>query len=265
MDIRDYILAQSLEEAYTLNQKKGSRVLGGGLWLRLSKNPIATAIDLSALGLDTIEETETEFSIGAMVPLRALETHLGLNACTRGVVRKALEPIVGVQFRNLATAGGSVFGRFGFSDVLTLFLALDAQVELYRAGAVPLEEFAAWKPDRDILVRLIVKKRPGDFVYLSQRNSRTDFPVLTCALSRIEGELRAVYGARPARATVLRDDHSILADGITEPSARAFAQYAAETVSTGSNSRGSAAYRTHLINVLTRRGLLELEGCHNGT
>lgn len=260
MNIRDYILAQSLEQAYELNQKKGSRILGGGLWLRLSKNPIATAIDLSALELDTIEETGTEFSIGAMVPLRALETHPGLNAYTQGAAAKAVESVVGIQFRNLATVGGSIFGRFGFSDVLTLFLALDTQIELYKAGIVPLEEFAKQQPDRDILVRLIVKKRPGEFAYLSLRNSRTDFPVLACALSRLEGVVRAVYGARPARAVVLRDERCLLTDGITEESALAFARYAAETVPTGSNNRGSAAYRTHLIQVLTQRGLLALGG-----
>lgn len=39
-----------------------------------------TAIDLSGLGLDTIEETDVGFSIGAMVTLRQLETHPGLEA-----------------------------------------------------------------------------------------------------------------------------------------------------------------------------------------
>lgn len=258
--IRDYIRAQSLEQAYELNQKKGSRVLGGGLWLRLSKNPISAAIDLGGLGLDTIEETGAAFSIGAMVPLRRLETHPGFLAYTRGAAGEALSPIVGVQFRNLATVGGSIFGRFGFSDVLTLFLALDTRVELYHAGTVPLEEFAARQPDRDILVRLTVTKRPGNFACLSVRNSRTDFPVLTCAFSRMEGEYRAVYGARPGRAVVLQDGEGLLAGGVTEDSARAFARYAAEQVPTGSNLRGSAPYRTHLIEVLTRRGLLALGG-----
>ena len=264
MDIRQYIQAQSLEQAYELNQKKGSRILGGGLWLRLSKVPIAVAIDLSGLGLDAIEESGTEFSIGAMASLRALETHSGLNSYTRGAAAKAVEAIVGVQFRNLATVGGSVFGRFGFSDVLTLFLALDTRVELYKAGTIPLEEFVKMKPDRDILTRLIVKKRLGNFTCLSARNSRTDFPVLTCAFSNMEGEVRAVYGARPARAVLLRDKKGILSNGVTEDSARAFAQYAAEAVPVGSNSRGSAAYRTHLIHVLTQRGLLELEGGRHG-
>lgn len=260
MNFREYILAESLDQAYELNQRKGSRILGGGLWLRLSGTSATAAIDLGALGLDTIEETEHRFSIGAMVPLRALELHPGFRAYTQGAAAEALSPIVGVQFRNMATVGGSIFGRFGFSDVLTLFLALDTQVELFRAGTVPLEEFVRLKPDRDILVGLTVNKRPGRFSYLSMRNSRTDFPVLTCAFSRIEGEYRAVYGARPARAISLGDGEGILSGGISLDSARAFARYAAARVPTGSNTRGSAAYRTHLIEVLTQRGLLALGG-----
>ena len=103
---------------------------------------VGTAIDLSGLGLDTVKETEDEFVIGCMTSLRTLETHAGLNACTDGAVRESLRHIVGVQFRNCATAGGSIYGRFGFSDVLTMFLALDSYVELYKGGRISMEEFA---------------------------------------------------------------------------------------------------------------------------
>ena len=65
--------------------------------------------------------------------LREIELHEGLYAYTQGAVRDALKDIVGVQFRNLATVGGSIWGRFGFSDVLTMFLAMDTYVELFRA------------------------------------------------------------------------------------------------------------------------------------
>lgn len=258
--IQNYIRAQSLEEAYRLNQNRRSRVLGGMLWLKMGNAAVNTAIDLCDLGLDTIEETPDQFLIGAMAALRRFELHPGLNAYTCGAAAEAVKNIVGVQFRNMATVGGSVWGRFGFSDVLTLLLSMDTSVELYKGGIVPLEEFAAMKHDNDILVRVLIRKRPGSFVYQAMRNQRTDFPVLTCALSRVEGEYRAVIGARPARAMVIRDEQGLLRDGITEESARAFAAYAAGKVPTGSNVRGSAAYRTHLINVLTRRSALELGG-----
>ena len=260
MTIRNYVRAQSLEEAYTLNQKRSSRIIGGMVWLKMMKTNVGTAIDLCDLGLNTIEETPDAFSIGAMVSLRDLELHEGFNAYTNGAAKKAVEDIVGVQFRNCATVGGSIFGRFGFSDVLTFFLTTDCWVELYKGGLVPLAQFNQMKKDRDILVRLIVKKTPPKVFYSAMRNSRTDFPILTCAVSEADGTYRAAIGARPARAMVLTDEQGLLAGGITAESAAAFADWAAETIPTGSNLRGSAAYRTHLVQVLCRRALMELGG-----
>ena len=108
ISIQKYVRAQSLEEAWQLNQSRRNRILGGMLWLRLGKGSVGTAIDLCDLGLDTIEESADAFSIGAMVTLRQLETHEGLSTYTHGALRNAVKDIVGVQFRNLATVGGSV-------------------------------------------------------------------------------------------------------------------------------------------------------------
>ena len=247
--IQKYVRAQSLEEAWQLNQNKRNRILGGMLWLRLGKGTVNTAIDLCDLGLDTIEENDEQFSIGAMATLRDIEMHAGLNAYTAGAVANAVKDIVGVQFRNMATVGGSIWGRFGFSDVLTVFLALDSYVELYKGGIVPLEDFAKMKKDNDILVRLIVKKTPCKVVYSAMRSQRTDFPVLACAVAQLGGEYRASIGARPGRAILLRRDK-----------AEGFAAFVAENTPTEGNLRGSAAYRTHLIRVLVERSMNELEG-----
>lgn len=259
LSVKNYVRAKSLEEAWQLNQSKNNSILGGMLWLRLGTRNVNTAIDLCDLGLDQVEETEDEFSIGAMVTLRDLELNEGLNQYTQGAVREAVQSIVGVQFRNMATVGGSIWGRFGFSDVLTVFLSMDSYVELYQGGILPLEEFAAMKYDKDLLVRLIVKKKKGTFSYFSMRNQRTDFPVLACAVSCVEGTYRAAIGARPGRAILLRDEEGLLAQGSNEESRKAFAAYAAEHTPTQSNVRGSAAYRTHLVKVLTERALKELE------
>ena len=247
--IQKYVRAQSLEEAWVLNQNKRNRILGGMLWMRLGKGSVNTAIDLCDLGLNAIEETEEAFSIGTMATLRDIEIHEGLNAYSKGAVANAVKDIVGVQFRNMATVGGSIWGRFGFSDVLTVFLAMDSYVELYKGGVIPLEQFAKMKKDNDILVRLIVKKTPCKVVYTSMRNQRTDFPVLACAVSAMNGEYLASIGARPGRAILVRSDN-----------AEDFAAFVAENVPTESNLRGSAAYRTHLTKVLVERSMNELGG-----
>ncbi len=259
LKISNYVRAKSLEEAYQLCQKRSNVILGGMLWLKMQNRSVNTAIDLCDLGLDTIEETETEYRIGAMVSLRDLEVHPGLNGLTRGAMAEAVKHIVGVQFRNVATLGGSIYGRFGFSDVLTLFRVLDARVELYGHGILTLDAFVDLpRKERDVLVRVIVPKTWRKTVYLSQRNISTDFPTLACAISQQDGTYLCAIGARPNKAVTLTDGEGILKNGITEESAAAFAGYVAEKVAFGTNLRGSAEYRKKLCAVLVRRGLLQL-------
>ena len=266
LKIKQYVKAESLEQAYELNQKKTNRIVGGMLWLKMSTAQIQTAIDLSGLGLDQIEETEDAWKIGCMVSLRDLELHEGLNELSCNMIRESVRSIVGVQFRNCATVGGSIFGRFGFSDVLTMFLAMDSYVELYKGGIISMKEFAQMKKDRDILVRIIIKKTPLKVAYLSQRNTKTDFPVLACCIRLSENGVRAVYGARPAKAFLLEDEEGLLAGMGTmsveerKTAVQKFADYAARKVPTFGNMRGSAEYRTLLVKVLTRRALEAVGG-----
>ena len=174
LNIQNYIKVESLDEAYELNQKKNNKIIGGMMWMRMGDSRINTAIDLSGLGLDKIEENDDEFRIGCMVTLRQLEVHDGFNQYTDGCVKEALRHIVGVQFRNLATVGGSIFGRYGFSDVLTLLIGLDSYVELYKEGVVRLEDYAGRSYDNDIIVNIIVKKRPVHMFYEAVRITETD-------------------------------------------------------------------------------------------
>ena len=259
MTIREYARPATLEEAWQLNQKKPNRVLGGMIWLKMENINVGTAIDLSGLGLDTIEETDEGFSIGAMVTLRQLELHPGLAAYTDGAVRESVRHIVGVQLRNLATVGGSIYSRFGFSDVLTMFLALNASVELYKSGVVPLAEYAQRPYDRDILVRVLVPKEHSRFVYQSVRNSQTDFPVLTCAAAKLaDGSIRAAIGARPGKAVLYTAAPE--AGETAEEFAARFAADVKADIKTESNLRGGAEYRRHLAGVLTKRAVCRLEG-----
>ncbi len=260
LKITNYVRAQSLEEAYTLCQKKNSCVLGGMLWLKMQNRSVGTAIDLCDLGLDKIEETGDAYLLGAMVSLRELEVHPGLSALTQGAMAEAVKHIVGVQFRNVATLGGSLYGRFGFSDVLTIFQVLDAKVELYGRGVMEIADFAALpRGTRDLLVRVIVPKGRRKVAYLSQRNTATDFPVLACAVSEKNGIYTCAIGARPGKAVVFSDADGILKDGITKESAAAFGAYIAEKTSFESNLRGSAEYREKICAVLVRRALLQLQ------
>ena len=268
-----YVRAQSLDEAYELYQKKPNFVLGGMLWLKMKNKTLGTAIDLCDLGLDQIDEDENEFRIGAYATLRQIETHEALNAYTHGAIAESVRHIVGVQFRNVATVGGSIWGRFGFSDVMTIFRALGAKVQLHKAGIMDLDEFAALpRTTRDVLVSVIVPKNAKGVVYLSQRNPSTDFPVLTCAVANRSGRYVAVIGASPYMAEPVWDEDGILdgiADAKTDSNAALtdnsennakidkFAEYVAEHIRFGSNIRAGAEYREIICRVLTRRAVTQ--------
>ena len=268
-----YVRAQSLDEAYELYQKKPNFVLGGMLWLKMKNKTLGTAIDLCDLGLDQIDEDENEFRIGTYATLRQIETHEALNAYTHGAIAESVRHIVGVQFRNVATVGGSIWGRFGFSDVMTIFRALGAKVQLHKAGIMDLDEFAALpRTTRDVLVSVIVPKNAKGVVYLSQRNQSTDFPVLTCAVTNRNGRYVAVIGASPYMAEPVWDKDGIL-DGIVDAKTHGnvaltensennakidkFAEYVAEHIRFGSNIRAGAEYREMICRVLTRRAVTQ--------
>jgi len=210
---RNYVMAKSLDEAYELNQKKSSVIVAGNMWLRMCGLNKQTAIDLSLLGLDQIEETEEYITIGAMTTLRALETSAALDRSFGGVFARALAPIVGTQFRATATVGGSVYSRFGFSD-------------------------------RDVITHVRIRKGQRAAVE-SVRVSGTDIPVLVCAAARSEAGTRIVLGARPARAV-------IAAEGVADAQKEMFDQIA-ERTAFGDNLRASAAYRRRIAPVLMER------------
>ena len=255
--IQNYVKVKSLEEAYELNQKKTSKIIGGGMWVRLGKRNIGTAIDLSDLGLDKIEETEDAFIIGCMTSLRDIECHEGLKSYFHGMMGEVMKGIVGTQFRNTATIGGSIFQRFGFSDPLTAFLALDTTVELYQGGLVSLDDYVSMKYDRDILVRIHIKKDGRKAAYQSFRNTKTDFPVLAVAVSECDSQWKVAIGARPMRAK-LAEVEGLLGECPDETAIEAFALKASESVSYQSNMRASAEYRKVLAEVLVGRAVKDI-------
>ena len=237
---KEYVKAESLEQAYELNQKRSNVLAGGMMWLKMSSGNRNTVIDLSGLGLDQIEETEDEFRIGCMCSLRQLELHKGLNQYFDGAFRECTRWIVGTQFRNSATVGGSVFGRFGFSDILTCMMVL--------------EEFAKMKYSRDILVRIIIKKDGRKAAYASQRRSKTDFPLIAVAAAKKDDMWYISVGARPSKAAL-----------VTRPvqtgcELSAQAEEAVSMFSFGDNLRGSADYRKSLAEIYVRRLMEQLSG-----
>ena len=103
------------------------------------------------------------------------------------------------------------------------------------------EEFAKMPYGNEILVSLIVKKKPMKIAYETIRRQATDFPVIAVAVAKWEDAYHVSVGARPAKAAKivvkqLEDEKAVAAE-----------------FTYGSNLRGSAEYRQHVAGVLIKR------------
>lgn len=258
-ELKEFIAAESLEQAdELLHQDKKNVILGGLLWMRLGSRQHHTGIDLSGLGLDRISDRGGEIEIGAMTRLRQVETSSLLAEHFGPALRNAVSHIVGVQFRNAATMGGSVFSRFSFSDVITALLVLDTRVHLFRAGELPLADFLENAPGRDILVRLTIPKQTIETAYLSHRKSAADFPVLAVALGRTGATWKIAVGARPSRARLAPGAAGLLPEIPEAEQMDAAGKEIARELAFGSNNHGSRAFREHLAGVLVKRGIQQI-------
>ncbi len=250
--IDKYVVAESLDQAYELNQNKRNKIIGGMLWLKMGRKKIGTAIDLSSLGLNTIVEDEDSFKIGCMCTLRDIELNSGLNDCYPNLISKSVEHIVGVQMRNMATIGGSIYSRFGFSDVLTAFLALDSYVELYKGGIVSMDNYVNMPLDNDILIRIIIKKDCRRTCYNSYRTSSSDLPVLTCSVSNLDNTWNVVLGSRPQKPVLTKINAN---PNPTDEEVNQIICKVIDNSSFGTNYRGSKEYREILANALIKRNI----------
>jgi CO/xanthine dehydrogenase FAD-binding subunit len=167
----------------------------------------------------------------------------------------AFKGIVGVQFRNLATLGGSVYSRFGFSDVITALTALDTQIHLYQAGTVSLSEFLNMDQKRDILIKAVIRKQAVKTNFQTRRKSATDFPVLSVAVSLCNGQWKIAVGARPSRAALAKKAADLLSSEPDEEKITATLDSVVNELSFGTDQRAGSDYRKVLAKVLVKRGI----------
>jgi CO/xanthine dehydrogenase FAD-binding subunit len=267
--IREYAMPETLEEAYTiLKSRKGNQILGGCAWLRLGKKRINIAVDLSKCGLDYIREDENQIEIGAMTSYRSVETSDILKKYFNGTVADCVSSIIGTQFRNTVTVGGSVYGRFGFSDFLTPLITLDTYVVLYKKGSVPLATFMTMPYEKEIIEKIVIVKDGRKASYQMFRNSRADFPILNLAVSKdTEGRFIVTVGARGPKAVRADQTAAYLTSALSEENGdiekviKQAGELLTEEVSFTDNMRASAEYRKILSKVLLKKAVMEVQAC----
>lgn len=260
--INDYIRPKSLEEAHgLLTSNENSQLVGGGAFLRLSSKDINLAIDLYYLDLNFIKETDTIIEIGAMTTFREIEKSEIIKKYYGNMLSDSVKEIVGIQFKNYVTVGGSVYPKYGFSDLITALLALDTSVVLYRAGEIKLEDYLKNKiAEKDILTKIIINKEKTLTSFKSLRKIAGDYSMLNVAVSKSKNGYRIAVGARPGVAVLASEAMQTLSSSssVDEELVIKAANIASENLSFGSNYLASAEYRKDLCSVLAKRALMEV-------
>lgn len=255
MKVNSYIKVNSLEEAYNLLLENPlNKILGGGLWLKKGNSQINVLIDLVNLGLDKIVDKGDYVEVGSLVCQRDFENNELIKNINNSILSKATSLIMGPAFRNTATIGGSIYGKYGFSDLLTALLVCDVTLVFYKTGNIKLEDYLNEKSNRrDILVSVLIKKESNKSFFKKVGITALDYPIINVAISK-GSEYKIAVGSRAQVASLANDSIEFLKKSNDFDKA-------SELISNlkfSDNLSAKADYRQHLAKVYVKRGLEEV-------
>lgn len=259
MKANSYVKVESLEEAYELVKKSPfNKVLGGGLWLKKGNVNADALIDLSKIGLDKIEDKGEYVEVGALVTQRAFEKSKLIKSIGHGLLSEAVSHIMGPAFRECATIGGSVAGKFGFSDLLTALLVFKTTLVFYPSGEKSLEEYLKEVGQtKEILTHVRIKKCMAKTYFKKVAITALDYPIINVAIKRCpkSGHYAVAIGSRAGVSELAYKVNEYLNNGGTD------FEKAAELIEDmkfADSLSAKADYRKHLAKVYVKRGLEEV-------
>jgi len=269
-NLREYVRPDELDMALSLIKEKGrsARVIGGGIDLVRSSSPdIETLVDLSQLSLSYVRRTDKGIAIGATTTLTEILEAPALKNYLQGVVAEMLRQVGAPPLRNLASMGGTLASAHPWSDVITLFVALGAQVTLYNGVTrmVPLSDLYASRAllspaiITEVLLPAYAKGTAAAFMKFSR--TKFDIAILNCAclISTKNGDCKSVRltaGGTPQLAALLPEAAEVLLGRkLNQTSIGQAAEIARETMLVRDDLRASGNYRRELVHAGVKRCL----------
>jgi CO/xanthine dehydrogenase FAD-binding subunit len=249
----EYTRPKTIQEAVSL-LKRGVP-LAGGTRVSTMRRQIETVIDLRDLGLTDLKIEKEGVTIEAGVSLQAILKH---DAPLPEGLRSACRLEAAWNIRNAASLGGTIMAEDGRSSLLTVLLALDAQITLEpNSKTMSLESFLpdrAQKPIRQLLTTVHFKL-PLYLAYEQVARSPADRPVVAVAVAQFEAQddepaakiALGGFGASPLRAekAEVRAAKGGSIDSVAEAAASYFDK--------ADDAWASSEYRTAVVEVLVRR------------
>lgn len=285
LNIAAYLFPSSVEEALEMlaAHSGNARLIAGGTDLVLQSQrgqcPAAVFVDITRIpGLDKIEERDGYIFIGANVTHAAVAKS-PLIRQRANVLAEACGMVGGPQIRNVGTLVGNVVNALPAADGAIALTALDAEAEIademgrHWAPVIELYEdvgICRVNPCAQMVTALrfhpLERGMNGAYQRLSQRRALC-LPMLAVAtvVDIEEGRFRQARIAigpvaprplRPAEAEAALDGVPVNAENIAHAARLA----AKASHPRDSLLRGSAEYRTAMVEVLVRRALSKAAG-----
>lgn len=256
----DYHRPKKLDEAIPLLDR--AQPLAGGTSLTPRRRELSAVVDLRELSLDGFRVDDSRLTFGAALRLQAI---VETGEDVPGVLREACRREASWNLRNMATLGGTVVVADGRSPLLTVLLALEAKVNLEPGGEAVDLDLLLEDREAKLSGRLITDLhlvRPDPLLYEQVARSPADRPLVCVAVARLakggdEEDFRVTlggFGGRPVR--VLEAEEALQGSGDAEAAAKA----ARGRYLKAGDEWASAAYRSEVAGVLTRRLAMEVMG-----
>ncbi|MEA3355799.1 MAG: FAD binding domain-containing protein [Candidatus Bipolaricaulota bacterium] len=272
--LKEYLQPASLDEALTLlqNGPEKTRLIGGGIDIVLHNKDVERLIDLSRLSLAYVNQEETGISVGATTTMTQLLEASPVQGYLGGIIPEVLHLVASPLLRNLGTIGGTLASAHPWSDIITLFLALAADVTLFDGEhhTVPLVELYRGKYRKilsgAIITGVFVPNHPSNTAAAFRKFSRTGFDIalLNCAcLIQLANDrcskARVVAGGTPWLASRLTSvEEALIGEPFESRSIVKAAIMAESTAAVHGDTRASADYRRELIRIGIERCLIQV-------
>jgi carbon-monoxide dehydrogenase medium subunit len=275
----NYFAPKSLSEAYDVLAKYPERcfLMAGGtdLMVQMKSKLIAPecVVDLRGLGLNYIEAMEDGLAVGATTTLHDIESSpLIQEKCP--VMAATCSEMACYSVRHLGTIGGNLCNASPSADTAPPLMVLGSTVKINGPDGervVPVHDLFTGPRKTllkkgEILTEIQIPHLPphSAAVYLKyKRNEGMDLAlvgVAVCLVTDSSGtkcqDIRIALGAvAPVPVRVSEAEKVLRGNGLEEDLFEAAAVKAREEAAPITDVRGSAAYRTALVQTLTRDAL----------
>jgi CO/xanthine dehydrogenase FAD-binding subunit len=257
-----------LEEALKLVAKGATPVAGAtGLYSARSL-PEGELVDLGRLGLSGITLENERVWIGATTTLTQIGDAKQIPGMEGALLRRAARAVGSRPMRNMITLGGNLAHSAYWEDLPPVLLALQASVEVQRAGepAQLVSMADALKPGKrpwedGLITRFAIPLTQGIWSFGYERLARTanDYSLCTAVtVLRRDGQLvrdvRLVLGALQIRPYRVSEAEKVLEGKAFAPLLLdEAAAKVREVAQVAPNFRASPDYRRELAGTLSRR------------